>query len=91
MKKIQIVMPQMGQSVAEGTITKWHKKVGEKVNADEVLLEVETDKTTVDVESPATGLLASCLKQGGEVAAAGEVIGTMQLSFIPGIARKGAW
>ncbi len=91
MKKIQIVMPQMGQSVAEGTITKWHKKVGENVAADEVLLEVETDKTTVDVESPATGVLASCIKQAGEIAAAGEVIGTLEVeSSEPVVARETA-
>jgi 2-oxoglutarate dehydrogenase E2 component (dihydrolipoamide succinyltransferase) len=79
MKKIQIIMPQMGQSVAEGKIIQWKKQVGEAVQADEVLLEVETDKTTVDVESPATGRLAICLKQAGETAAAGEVIGVIEM------------
>ncbi len=78
MKHIQIVMPQMGQSVAEGTIVRWTKRVGDGIKADEVLLEVETDKTTVEVESPATGKLASCLKQAGEIAAAGEVIGMIE-------------
>lgn len=77
-KQIPIVMPQMGQSVAEGTITKWLKKVGEEIKEDEALLEVETDKTTVEVESPVTGRLASCLKQAGEIAAAGETIGTIE-------------
>jgi len=78
MKQTQVVMPQMGQSVAEGTIIRWKKKVGDSVEADEVLLEGETDKTTVDVESPAAGRLASCLKQAGEIAAAGEVIGVIE-------------
>jgi len=78
MKNISIVMPQMGQSVAEGTIIKWKKKVGDNVEVDEVLLEVETDKTTVDVESPVAGRLASCLRQEGEIAAAGEVIGMIE-------------
>ncbi len=82
MKRVDIIMPQMGQSVAEGTILQWKKKVGESVAADEVLLEVETDKTTVDVESPATGKLASCLKRGGEVAAAGEVIGVLEVECV---------
>ncbi|OQA24617.1 MAG: Dihydrolipoyllysine-residue acetyltransferase component of pyruvate dehydrogenase complex [Verrucomicrobia bacterium ADurb.Bin345] len=77
-KQIPIVMPQMGQSVAEGTITKWLKKVGEEIKEDEALLEVETDKTTVEVESPVSGRLASCLKQAGEIAAAGETIGTIE-------------
>lgn len=78
MKQVQIIMPQMGQSVAEGTIIRWTKKVGESIKEDEVLLEVETDKTTVEVESPAAGRLSACLKQEGEVAAAGEVIGVIE-------------
>ncbi len=72
-------MPQMGQSVAEGTIVRWKKNVGEEIHADEILLEVETDKTTVDVESPASGKLASCTKREGEIAATGEVIGTIEV------------
>ena len=71
-------MPQMGQSVAEGAVVAWKKKVGERIEADEVLLEVETDKTTVEVESPVNGRLASCLKREGELAAAGEIIGTIE-------------
>ena len=75
MKQVPIIMPQMGQSVAEGEILSWLKQVGDRVESDEVILEIETDKTRVEVESPAAGTLASCLKQAGEVAAAGEVIG----------------
>jgi 2-oxoglutarate dehydrogenase E2 component (dihydrolipoamide succinyltransferase) len=78
MKQVQILMPQMGQSVAEGTIVRWTKKVGENVQEDEVLLEVETDKTTVEVESQAAGRLSACLKHEGEIAAAGEVIGVIE-------------
>ena len=78
MKQVQIIMPQMGQSVAEGTIVRWAKKVGESVQEDEILLEVETDKTTVEVESPAAGRLSACLKHEGEIAAAGEVIGVIE-------------
>ena len=78
MKQIQIIMPQMGQSVAEGTIVRWTKKIAESVKEDEVLLEVETDKTTVEVESPAAGRLSACLKHEGEIAAAGEVIGMIE-------------
>lgn len=78
MKQVPIVMPQMGQSVAEGTILRWLKNVGDDVAADEILFEVETDKANVEVESPAAGRLASCLKQAGEVAAAGEVVGYLE-------------
>ncbi|MCH7590463.1 2-oxo acid dehydrogenase subunit E2, partial [PVC group bacterium] len=76
--QVPIVMPQMGQSVAEGVILAWRKKVGEEINADEILLEIETDKTSVEVESPYPGRLASCLKQAGEVASAGEIIGMLE-------------
>ena len=88
MKNISIVMPQMGQSVAEGTIIKWKKKVGDNVEVDEVLLEVETDKTTVDVESPVAGRLASCLRQEGEIAAAGEVIGMIEAEVPESLHRR---
>ncbi len=76
-KQIPVVMPQMGQSVAEGTIVRWLKKTGDTVQEDEPLLEVETDKTTVEVESPASGELVSCLKPEGARAAAGEKIGML--------------
>ena len=79
MSRIAIVMPQMGQSVAEGTIVRWEKNQGESVQLDEVVLEVETDKTTVEVESPSDGTLVSCLKEAGEIAAAGEVIAFLEV------------
>ncbi|MBN1269673.1 MAG: 2-oxo acid dehydrogenase subunit E2 [Kiritimatiellae bacterium] len=78
MNQVPIVMPQMGQSVAEGTVIRWLKKVGEEIQADEILLEVETDKANVEIESPASGKLVSCLKQEGEIAAAGETIGLIE-------------
>ena len=78
MKTIPILMPQMGQSVAEGTIVRWRKKVGDAVAADEVLMEVESDKITVEVESPAAGRLASCLKGEGARAAIGEVVAMLE-------------
>ena len=78
MKQIPIVMPQMGQSVAEGTVVRWLKKVGDDVRADEAVVEIETDKTNVEVESPAAGKLSSCLKREGEIAAAGETIGMIE-------------
>lgn len=78
MKTIPILMPQMGQSVAEGTIVRWLKKVGDVVKADEVLMEVESDKITVEVESPAAGRLASCLKGEGARAAVGEVVAMIE-------------
>ncbi len=71
-------MPQMGQSVAEGTIIKWRKRVGDAVAADEVIMDVESDKITVEVESPVPGRLASLLKGEGARAAVGEVVGMIE-------------
>lgn len=59
--KIDIVMPQLGESVAEGTILKWHKKVGDKVAKDEVIYEVSTDKIDTEIPSPASGVLTEIL------------------------------
>jgi 2-oxoglutarate dehydrogenase E2 component (dihydrolipoamide succinyltransferase) len=63
---IDVVMPQMGVSVSEGTITKWLKQEGEQVEADESLLEISTDKVDTEVPSPATGTLTRILVQEGE-------------------------
>ena len=78
-KRVPILMPQMGQSVAEGTIIAWKKKVGDAVQKDDVLMEIETDKTNVEVECAATGTLVTCLKHDGDRAAAGEVIGHIEV------------
>ncbi|HCV43558.1 MAG TPA: hypothetical protein DGH68_08750 [Bacteroidetes bacterium] len=58
MARIEVVMPQMGESIAEGTIVKWHKKVGDRVKKDETLLEISTDKVDSEIPSPAAGVLA---------------------------------
>jgi pyruvate dehydrogenase E2 component (dihydrolipoyllysine-residue acetyltransferase) len=63
---IDVVMPQMGVSVSEGTITKWLKQQGEQVEADEPLLEISTDKVDTEVPSPGTGVLTQILVQEGE-------------------------
>jgi len=57
MARIEVVMPQMGESIAEGTIVKWHKKVGDAVTKDETLLEIATDKVDSEIPSPASGVL----------------------------------
>jgi len=58
MARIEVVMPQMGESITEGTIVKWHKKPGERVKKDETLLEISTDKVDSEIPSPAAGVLA---------------------------------
>lgn len=70
-----IVMPQMGQSVAEGTIVRWLKKAGDPIAENEVIAEIESDKISISVESPINGILVSQLKREGQTAAVGEIIG----------------
>src|SRR5258706_15547536 len=63
---IDVVMPQMGVSVSEGTVTKWLKQEGETVEADEPLLEISTDKVDTEVPSPGSGVVTQILVQEGE-------------------------
>ena len=66
-----ITMPQLGETVTEGTITKWHKQVGETVAEDEVLFEVSTDKVDSEVPSPTSGTVTEILVQEGETVSVG--------------------
>jgi pyruvate dehydrogenase E2 component (dihydrolipoamide acetyltransferase) len=71
---VDVVMPQMGVSVSEGTITKWLKTEGEEITADESLLEISTDKVDTEVPSPASGVIQQILAQEGETVAVGTKI-----------------
>ncbi|MGI9020437.1 MAG: dihydrolipoamide acetyltransferase family protein [Solirubrobacterales bacterium] len=70
----QVVMPQMGISVAEGTLLEWRKEVGDAVEADETLADVTTDKVDVEIPSPAGGVLTAILVEAGETVAVGTPI-----------------
>jgi pyruvate dehydrogenase E2 component (dihydrolipoamide acetyltransferase) len=72
--QIDVVMPQMGVSVSEGTITKWLKAEGEAIAADESLLEISTDKVDTEVPSPGEGVVAKILVQEGETVEVGTVL-----------------
>src|SRR6476659_3292136 len=64
----EVVMPQMGESIAEGTITKWLKQVGDRVERDEPLFEISTDKVDAEIPSPAAGTLTEIrFKEGDTV------------------------
>jgi pyruvate dehydrogenase E2 component (dihydrolipoamide acetyltransferase) len=71
---VDVVMPQMGVSVSEGTITKWSKQVGDTIEADETLLEISTDKVDTEVPSPAAGVISEILVAEGETVAVGTVL-----------------
>ncbi len=68
---MDVVMPQLGETVAEGTVTKWYKKVGDAVKADDVLFDVETDKVSTEIPAQANGVLAEILVQEGATAKVG--------------------
>jgi 2-oxoglutarate dehydrogenase E2 component (dihydrolipoamide succinyltransferase) len=63
MAKYQLLLPKMGESVAEATVIKWIKNPGDKVNADDAVMEIATDKVDSDVPSPVTGKLVEQLVQ----------------------------
>src|SRR4029453_17119515 len=70
----EVIMPQMGVSVSEGTITKWLKSEGERIERDESLLEISTDKVDTEVPSPAEGIVSQILVQEGETVEVGTVL-----------------
>jgi 2-oxoglutarate dehydrogenase E2 component (dihydrolipoamide succinyltransferase) len=85
-----ITMPQLGETVTEGTITKWMKQVGDKVEEDEVLFEVSTDKVDSEVPSPSGGYLAEILVQEGETADVGATLAVISDSPPDGGGADGA-
>lgn len=74
MAKVEVVMPQMGESVMEGTVIEWAKKVGDKVEVDETLLEIATDKVDTEVPSPEAGVLVEILVEADETVEVGQPI-----------------
>src|SRR5215210_2173162 len=70
----EVVMPQMGESIAEGTITRWLKKVGEQVERDEPLFEISTDKVDAEIPSPAAGTLTQVLFKEGDTVEVNKVV-----------------
>lgn len=71
---VEVVMPKMGESIQEGKVLRWVKKVGDAVERDEVLLEISTDKVDTEVPSPSSGTLTEILAQEGDVVEVGKVI-----------------
>ncbi|MEO8677675.1 MAG: dihydrolipoamide acetyltransferase family protein [Vicinamibacterales bacterium] len=72
-----VVMPQMGESIAEGTIVRWIKKVGDSVDRDEPLFEISTDKVDAEIPSPAAGVLMDIAVKEGETVAVNSVVATI--------------
>src|SRR4051812_45890194 len=74
---VNLTVPQLGESITEAVVGKWHKKVGDAVKADEPVVVLETDKVTVDVPAPAAGALAQIAHQEGDKVKVGDVLGTI--------------
>ncbi len=77
---MDVIMPQLGETVAEGVVTKWHKKVGDAVKADEMLFDVETDKVSTEIPAPVDGIIAEILVQEGVTAKVGASLAVIRES-----------
>jgi 2-oxoglutarate dehydrogenase E1 component len=80
---VQITMPQMGESVSEGTVLTWHKKEGEAVAKDETVVEVSTDKVDAEVPAPVAGTLVKIVAGEDETVAVGDVLGEIESGAVP--------
>ncbi|MFN3401362.1 MAG: biotin/lipoyl-containing protein, partial [Ferrovibrio sp.] len=71
---IEVKVPQLSESVAEATLVSWHKHVGDAVQRDENLIDIETDKVILELPAPESGVLVEVLKGNGESVTSGELI-----------------
>jgi len=78
MSKIDVIMPQMGESIAEGTLSRWMKKVGDSIKRDEPIFEISTDKVDAEIPSPSAGVLAEILVQEGQTVAVQTVVARIE-------------
>ncbi|MBI4568001.1 MAG: 2-oxo acid dehydrogenase subunit E2 [Planctomycetes bacterium] len=84
MPRIDMVMPQLGESIVEGTILKWRKQVGERVEKDETLLDISTDKVDSEIPAPAAGVVADLKFPEGAVVAVGSVVAIIDTAAAAG-------
>jgi 2-oxoglutarate dehydrogenase E2 component (dihydrolipoamide succinyltransferase) len=75
---MDVIMPQLGETVTEGTVANWYKKVGDTVKADEPLFEVETDKVTTEIPAIASGVLKAILVEPGTTVPVGTVLAVIE-------------
>ena len=90
MSIVEVKVPQLSESVSEGTLLTWKKKPGEAVAIDEILVEVETDKVVLEVPAPAAGVLAQVIKHDGDIVTAEELIATIDTEAKAGAAPAAA-
>src|SRR6201999_3468011 len=80
---VSVLMPQLGESVTEGTVTRWLKKEGEQVTADDPLLEVSTDKVDTEIPAPASGILRGIVVDEDETVAVGAQLAVIEDADAP--------
>src|SRR5437899_7247889 len=78
MARIDVLMPQMGESIAEGTVSRWMKKVGEEVKRDEPIFEISTDKVDAEIPAPAAGVLAEIKVKEGQTVPVQTVVAVIE-------------
>ena len=87
---IEVQVPQLSESVAEGTLASWKKKIGDSVARDEILIDIETDKVVLEVPAPDAGVLVEIVKADGETVVAGELIARIDTEAKAGVAAVAA-
>ena len=75
---MDIIMPAIGATVNEGKLAKWFKKIGDKINEGDILCEVESDKTTMEIPSTTDGILKEIVVQENETVAVGAILGILE-------------
>jgi pyruvate/2-oxoglutarate dehydrogenase complex dihydrolipoamide acyltransferase (E2) component len=75
---MKVLMPQLGETVTEGTVAGWRKQVGDKVAADEILLDIETDKVSMEVPAPQAGVLSKILVEAGQTVGVGTELAVIE-------------
>jgi len=88
--RIDVIMPQMGESIAEGTVSRWLKKVGDNVKRDEPLFEISTDKVDAEIPSPSAGILVEILIGEGQTVAIQTVVAHLETDAAAAVARPAA-
>jgi 2-oxoglutarate dehydrogenase E2 component (dihydrolipoamide succinyltransferase) len=87
---IEVQVPQLSESVAEGTLASWKKKVGDSIARDEILIDIETDKVVLEVPSPGAGVLVEIVKGDGETVVSGELIARIDTEATAGASAPAA-
>jgi pyruvate dehydrogenase E2 component (dihydrolipoamide acetyltransferase) len=90
MANIDVIMPQMGESIAEGTLSRWMKKVGETVKRDEPIFEISTDKVDAEIPAPSAGVLSEILVQEGQTVAVQTVVARIDTEAAAGAEKPAA-